>query len=168
MNDPFRDLYLADVREQFGSLQRTAEAALAQVNDDEFFWAGDPESNSLAVIVKHLSGNLRSRWTDFLTTDGEKPDRQRDREFIREPTDTRPSLMDAWQQGWARAHATLASLAVADLDRIVLLRSERLTVPRAIQRQLGHAAYHVGQIVWIAKHLRSTEWRNLSIPRKRS
>jgi hypothetical protein len=167
MSDAFRELYLADVRAQFASLQKTADAALAQVSDDEFFWTGDPESNSLALIVKHLSGNLRSRWTDFLTSDGEKPDRQRDREFVREPGDTRAGLMDAWQRGWAGAHATLTGLAASDLDRMVSLRGEPLTVLRAMQRQLGHAAYHVGQIVWVAKHLRSTEWRNLSIPRTR-
>jgi hypothetical protein len=159
--------YITDTSQAFRSYKKMAEKALEQVSDDEFFRAIDPESNSLAVIVKHIGGNLRSRWTDFLTTDGEKPDRFRDTEFVSEG-DTRQSIMDLWATGWQALFHTLEQLTPADLDRTVTIRSEEFTVVRAMVRSLAHTASHVGQVVFLAKHLRSAEWKNLSIPRNTS
>jgi hypothetical protein len=159
--------YLTDTLEAFTSYRKMAEKALAQVSDEEFFRSIDPESNSLAVIVKHLGGNLRSRWTDFLTTDGEKPDRFRDGEFVSEG-DTRESIMELWVTGWTALIATFESLGPEDLDKIVTIRAEEFTVVRAATRSLAHTSSHVGQIVFLAKHLRSSEWKNLSIPRNSS
>jgi hypothetical protein len=159
--------YLTDTLEAFTSYRKMAEKALAQVSDEEFFRSIDPESNPLAVIVKHLGGNLRSRWTDFLTTDGEKPDRFRDGEFVSEG-DTRESIMELWVTGWTALIATFESLGPEDLDKIVTIRAEEFTVVRAATRSLAHTSSHVGQIVFLAKHLRSSEWKNLSIPRNSS
>lgn len=159
--------FITDTSQAFRSYKKMAEKALEQVSDEEFFRAIDPESNSLAVITKHIGSNLRSRWTDFLTTDGEKPDRFRDSEFVSEG-DTRARLMDLWKTGWQALFDTLESLAPGDLDRIVTIRSEEFTVVRATIRSLAHTSSHVGQIVFLAKHLRSTEWKNLSIPRNTS
>lgn len=119
------------------------------------------------MIAKHIGGNLRSRWTDFLTTDGEKPDRFRDREFVTE-TDTRQSILGPWEQGWSALFSTLNSLMPDDLSKKITIRTEEFTVVRAMARSLAHTASHVGQIVFLAKHLRSTEWKNLSIPRNTS
>jgi hypothetical protein len=159
--------YITDTLEAFRSYKKMAEKALAQVSDEEFFRAIDPESNPLAVIVKHIGGNLRSRWTEFLTTDGEKPDRFRDSEFVSEG-DTRASTMQLWATGWAALTATFESLRPEDLDKTVTIRTEEFTVVRAASRSLAHTCSHVGQIVFLAKHLRSSEWKNLSIPRNSS
>ena len=159
--------YLEDVRVQFRKLKQLAEAALAQVTDDELVVALDPESNSLAVIMKHMAGNLRSRFTDFLTTDGEKPDRNRDGEFEIDGHPGRATLMADWESGWSRLFATLDALRPDDLLRDVRVRGEVLSALSQLDRQMTHHAYHVGQIVFLAKHLRSTEWKNLSMPRKR-
>lgn len=159
--------YLTDIRVQFESMKRLAEGALAQVTDDHLLATLDPESNSLAVIMRHMAGNLRSRFTDFLTTDGEKPDRNRDGEFEMEGSPTRDQVMQDWESGWRVLFATLDTLTADDLLRDVYIRGERHSVVQALDRQLTHHAAHVGQIVFLAKHLRSTEWRTLSLPRRR-
>lgn len=146
--------------------KQLAERAIEQVSDEQFFAAIDAESNSIAVIVKHISGNLRSRWTDFLTTDGEKPDRHRDTEFEM-ISDTRSSLMDAWERGWQVLFAAMESLTAEDFSRKVLIRGEAITVVEAINRQLMHNASHIGQIILLAKHFRSGDWKTLSVPRNR-
>jgi Protein of unknown function (DUF1572) len=159
--------YLDDVRLQFRRLKKLAEEALAQVRDDELLVAPDAESNSLAVIVKHMAGNLRSRFTDFLTTDGEKPDRHRDAEFEIDGSPTRASIMADWESGWARLFETLEMLGEDDVLLEVTIRGEELSVIQALDRQMTHHAYHVGQIVFLAKHHRSSDWKNLSMPRRR-
>jgi hypothetical protein len=160
-------VYLADVRAQFAKLKELAEKALAQVRDDELNVSLDAEANSIAVITKHMAGNLRSRFTDFLTTDGEKPDRNRDGEFEIPGQPDRAAAMAHWEQGWSILFATLDGLTPGDLQKDVLVRGERLSVVQALNRQMTHHAYHVGQIVFLAKHLRSGEWKTLSIPRRR-
>ncbi len=157
--------YLEDATREFRRLKKLADDAMAQVADPDFFRALDPESNSIALIVKHIAGNLRSRWTDFLTTDGEKPARHRDQEFKATDTETREALTERWERGWSLVFDTMESLTPADLETTVLIRAERHTVFKAIQRQLTHTAYHVGQIVFLAKHCRSSGWQALSIPR---
>lgn len=158
--------YLETVRFELSRLKRLAEKAMAQVGDDDAIHVAlDPESNSIAVLVQHLSGNLLSRWTRFLETDGEKPDRDRDREFEPAPERTREDLLSRWEKGWSRVFETLDSLRPADLEKTVLIRGEELSVPEAIQRQIVHTAYHVGQIVFLAKHLSSKSWKSLSISR---
>jgi hypothetical protein len=164
---PAADVYLDDVRLQFRKLKKLAEDALAQVTDDELNVTLDAESNSLAVIMKHMAGNLRSRFTDFLTTDGEKPDRNRDAEFDIEGNPGRATAFADWDSGWTRLFETLDALTPADLLRDVHIRGERLSVIQALDRQMIHHAYHIGQIVFLAKHLRSADWKNLSMPRRR-
>jgi hypothetical protein len=141
-----------------------AERAMAQVGDGDLHRAPDPESNSIAVIVQHVAGNLRSRFTDFLTTDGEKPDRDRDAEFVDQGLD-RPGLVRAWEGGWSCFFAALEALGEGDLLRTVTIRGEPHTVLRAIARSVSHASYHCGQIVFLAKAIRGTAWESLSIPR---
>lgn len=145
-------------------LKKLAEDALAQVDDTDFFQSLDAESNSLAVQVKHVAGNLRSRWTDFLTTDGEKPDRNRDGEFVA-GDESRDALMQRWEDGWRRLLDTVDALSDDDLDRTVTIREEALSVRTAVVRGLGHSAYHVGQIVLLAKHYAGPRWKTLSMPR---
>ena len=164
---PAADAYLDDVRQQFRKLKKLAEDALAQVKDEELNLTLDAESNSLAVIMKHMAGNLRSRFTDFLTTDGEKPDRNRDGEFEIEGNPGRATAFADWESGWTRLFETLNALTPADLLKDVHVRGERLSVIQALDRQMTHHAYHVGQIVFLAKHLRSADWKNLSMPRRR-
>lgn len=159
--------FLDETIATFRSYKKLAEGAIEQVSDEEFFWEIDSESNSIAVIVKHVGGNLRSRWTDFLTTDGEKPDRDRDAEFAAE-NDSRESALQIWEAGWSALFGSLEALEVADLGKIITIRGEEFTVVRAISRSLTHTAYHVGQIAFLAKHLRSGEWKSLSIPRNKS
>jgi uncharacterized protein DUF1572 len=159
--------YLDDVRLQFTRLKKLAEDALAQVSDEELLVTLDPESNSLAIIVKHMAGNLRSRFTDFLTSDGEKPDRNRDAEFEIEGTPSRETVMAGWERGWAVLFEALDALTEDDLLLEVTIRGEPVTVVQALDRQMTHHAYHVGQIVFLAKHFRSSAWRNLSIHRRR-
>lgn len=141
---------------------------MAQLRDEDFFVTLDPESNSIAVLVKHLAGNMRSRFTDFLTTDGEKPDRFRDREFEVTATPARADVMRWWEDGWSVVIGTIESLKPEDVMRTVTIRDEPHTVLQAINRQVAHYAAHVGQIVFLAKHLRSSEWKSLTIPRGRS
>ena len=145
-----------------------AEAALAQVDGADWTRAPDGESNSIAVVMKHLSGNMRSRWTRFLDTDGEKPDRDRDSEFALGPADTPEALRKRWDDGWALLFAALEPLKPEDLGRTVTVRREPHTVLQAIHRQMTHYAYHVGQIVWLARHFAGPRWKSLSIPKGRS
>jgi hypothetical protein len=161
------DLYLDDIRTQFLKLKKLAEDAIAQVSDDELVVPLDAESNSLAVIMKHVAGNLRSRFTDFLTTDGEKPNRNRDGEFEIAGNPGRGAVMADWENGWSCLFASLDSLRPDDLLREVRVRGEALPALAQLNRQLSHHAYHVGQIVFLAKHWRASEWKTLSIPRKR-
>ena len=160
--------YLTESVAAFRAYKMMAEKAFVQVEDDEFFIKIDEESNSVALIAKHIAGNLRSRWTDFLTSDGEKPNRRRDTEFEKFETDSRKSLMDFWEIGWLAALNSLESLRVEDLDKIVRIRGEEFTVVRAVTRSLSHTAYHIGQITFLAKHFRAGEWKTLSVPRGKS
>ena len=158
--------FLTTTRTELMRLKRLGEKALAQVRvDGQLHALIDAESNSLAILIQHLAGNMRSRWTDFLTSDGEKPDRDRESEFDSHPEATREQLMSNWEQGWACLFAALAGLGPEDLDRTVLIRGEAHTVVQAILRQLAHYGQHVGQIVFLAKHLESGRWKSLSIPR---
>lgn len=159
--------YKQDALLSFRNYQNLAERAIGQVSDEEFFQTLDAESNSIAVMVKHLAGNLHSRWRDFLTSDGEKPDRNRDLEFEADG-DTRASLMEFWESGWQTLYDNIEPLTNDDFLRTITIRGEPHTVVEAINRQLTHYAYHVGQIVFLAKHLRSTDWKTLSVPRNRS
>ena len=149
---------------EFRRLKDLADRAIAQISTEDFFAGAKPGDNSIAVIVKHVSGNSLSRFTDFLTSDGEKPHRQRDREFLLRPEDTREALLAAWEKGWSAVFAAVEPLGPADLDRTVTIRGEPHTVLQAVNRQLTHYAYHVGQIVYLAKHLAGDRWRSLSIP----
>lgn len=159
--------YLKESIAAFESYKTLAEKSFAQISDEEFFRAIDAEANSVAAVAKHIGGNLRSRWSDFLTTDGEKPDRNRDAEF--EPqNDSRESVMRIWDKGWQTLFDSINALAPEDLNKTVTIRTEEFTVTRAITRSLAHAAYHIGQIVLLAKHFRSSEWQTLSIPRNKS
>jgi Protein of unknown function (DUF1572) len=167
MTEQIIENYKTDTIEAFRSYKKLAERAIEQISDDEYFKAIDEESNPIAVIVKHLGGNLRSRWTDFLTTDGEKADRNRDSEFLTE-TDTRKSLNELWENGWNVLFATLESLKTEDFGKTVQIRGEDFTVVKAINRALAHAAYHVGQITFLAKHFRASDWKTLSVPRGQS
>jgi len=160
--------YLEEIKRQFRGHKRMAEAAIAQLEDADLFTIIDPESNSVAHLIKHIAGNARSRFTDFLTTDGEKPDRLRDQEFEVSAITTRAEVMKWWEEGWSRVFATLDSLTPEDVSRTVTIRSEPHTVLQALNRALSHYAQHVGQIVFLAKHLRSKEWKTLSIPRGKS
>lgn len=164
----FRREYLTDMRSQFAKLRDTAERAMAQVGDEDFAKALDAENNSVAVTVKHVSGNLRSRCTDFLTADGEKPDRDRDGEFVLQPHDTRARLLNDWAAAWDLLAGTVSALAPEDLERTVYIRAEAHTVAQALNRHLSHLAYHVGQIVMLAKHWVGGEWQTLTIPRGQS
>lgn len=167
MTEQIIENYLQDTLEAFRNYKKLAERAIEQVREDEYFRQIDEESNSLAVIVKHIGGNLRSRWTDFLTTDGEKADRHRDTEFISE-NETRESLEKLWETGWNALFATLESLKVEDFGKTVKIRGEDFSVVKAMNRSLAHIAYHVGQITFLAKHFRASEWQTLSVPRGKS
>jgi Protein of unknown function (DUF1572) len=160
--------YLEEARRQLRGLKKLAEGALTQLQDDELFVALDTEANSVAVIVKHITGNMRSRFTDFLTTDGEKPDRHRDQEFEMNSATTRADVMRWWEDGWARVVAAIDPLTPEDVMRTVAIRGEPHTVLQAINRQIAHYAQHIGQIVFLAKHLRADEWKTLSIARGKS
>ena len=152
---------------EFSRLKRLADAALKQIDDRDFTRAPGHD-NSVAVMVKHLAGNMRSRWRDFLSTDGEKPDRHRDQEFEITDQDTRSRLIARWDEAWNLLFDALRSLSDDDLDRTITIRGEPLTVVQAIHRQLTHYAYHVGQIVFLAKHFAGARWKSLSIPKGES
>ena len=166
MNNFYQD-YLSDAVQSFRNYKKLADRAIEQVTDEEFFAVIDAESNSIAVIVKHITGNLHSRWLDFLTTDGEKPDRDRDQEFEMS-SETRSSLLEFWASGWVTLFSSVEPLTEEDFAKTIKIRGEPHTVVEAINRQLTHYSYHIGQIVFLAKHLKSTEWKTLSVPRNRS
>lgn len=161
-------VYLDDIRQRYQFYQTMGERALDQVSDADLFTVISAESNSLAILMKHLAGNMRSRFTDFLTTDGEKPDRHRDTEFDVDDLPNRQALMAYWQAGWAITHHTLHTLTPEDLTKTVTIRAEPHTVIAALNRQLNHYAYHVGQMVLLAKHFCRENWQSLSIPRGKS
>jgi hypothetical protein len=163
----FTTSYLEDSLTLFRYCKKQAEGAMAQVTNEQLFTAIDPEANSIAVIVKHMSGNMRSRWTDFLTSDGEKPDRHRDTEF-EDPPATREALMALWEAGWDCLFGALEPLSDADLGRRVMIRDEAHSVMQAVNRQMAHYANHIGQIVLLAKHFQQAQWRSLSVPRGKS
>jgi hypothetical protein len=163
----FTTSYLDDSLAVFHYYKRLAERAMEQVSDEQLAEILDAESNSIAVIVKHMAGNMRSRFTDFLTTDGEKPDRRRDQEF-EDPPATRESLIAMWDAGWACLFAALEGLNDNDLTRIVSIRGEAHSVMQAINRQVAHYSYHCGQIVLLAKHFSAPTWKSLSVPRGKS
>jgi len=160
--------YLEEACRQLRGHKRMGEGAMSQLKDAEFFVTLDPEANSVAILVKHMAGNMRSRFTDFLTSDGEKPDRARDREFEVTPATTRADVMDWWEQGWGHVFAAVEPLKPEDVMRTITIRGEPHTVLQAINRQIAHYAQHIGQIVLLAKHLRSSEWKTLSVPRGKS
>jgi hypothetical protein len=160
--------YLEEIKRQFRGHQRMGERALAQLEEKDFFVTLDPESNSVATLVKHIAGNARSRFTDFLTSDGEKPDRFRDQEFEVSEKTTREEVMRWWEQAWSYVFSALDSLKPDDVLRTVTIRQEPHTVMQALNRSLAHYAQHIGQIVFLAKHLRSAQWQTLSIPRGKS
>lgn len=166
--DDFPAHYLDEARRQMRGHKRMGEGAMAQLRDEDFFVTLDPDSNSVAILVKHLAGNMRSRFTDFLTTDGEKPDRFRDTEFELTPTTTRAEVMTWWEEGWTCVLDAIEALNPEDVMRTVTIRAEPHTVLQAINRQIAHYAAHIGQIVFLAKHLRSKEWKTLTIPRGKS
>jgi hypothetical protein len=167
MNDQIIQNYLDDAVKSFRNYKKMAEKAMAQVDDGEFFTVIDGEANSIGVIVKHIAGNLVSRWTDFLTSDGEKPERDRDTEFEM-IGDTRVSLMEFWERGWRTLFDSIEPLTPADFAKTVSIRGETHTIAEALNRQMTHYAYHIGQVVLLAKHFRSSEWQTLSVPRNRS
>ena len=163
----FTTSYLKDSLSLFSYYKGLAERAMAQVSDDQLFEAPDPETNSIAITVKHMVGNMRSRWTDFLTSDGEKPDRNRDSEFVDPPKD-RAGLMALWEQGWTYVFSALEPLSEDALSQTVTIRGEAHSVMQAINRQVAHYAYHCGQIVLLAKHYQHDKWQPLTIPRGKS
>lgn len=166
MDERIGSLLLTDMRRAFAAQKDLADRAVAQLPDDHVFRTLDADANSIAVIMKHVGGNLRSRWTDFLSTDGEKPDRNRDAEFeIDKPS--RAEIERIWEAGFATLYQTLESLRPADLLATVHIRGEPLTVVEALDRSLAHTAQHVGQVILLAKHWRAGEWQTLSIPRAR-
>jgi hypothetical protein len=160
--------YKSDALQSFRNYKSAAEKALAQVSDEEFFKMIDAESNSLATIVKHIAGNLHSRWTNFLTTDGEKPDRRRDREFVVLAGETRESIMKFWESGWKILFEAIEPIAPEDFGKTVTIRGEPHTIVEAINRQLSHYAQHIGQIIFLAKHFRVDAWHTLSLPKNKS
>jgi Protein of unknown function (DUF1572) len=163
----FTTSYLKDTTDVFRYYKRLGDRAMEQVPDDALFSALDAESNSIAIIVKHMAGNMRSRWTDFLTTDGEKPDRNRDAEFEAPPA-TRAGLLALWESSWKLVFDPLAPLAETDLSRAIHIRREAHSVMQAINRNITHTAYHVGQIIYLAKHFAGPGWNSLTVPRGKS
>ena len=158
--------YLDDSLFQLRKLKTQADKAMAQVDDSQFFALIDAGANSIALIVKHMIGNMRSRWTDFLTSDGEKPDRHRDSEFEIESTDTREAMLSRWEAAWELLFRTVGALQPDDLGKTITIRNEPHTVVQAINRQVSHYSAHVGQIVLLAKHLAGPRWQTLSIPKR--
>ena len=163
----FTTSFVEDALAIFRQYKQLGEKAMAQVTDEQLFATIDRESNSIAIIVKHLTGNMRSRWTDFLTSDGEKPTRNRDSEFT-DPADTRADLLRDWEQGWACVFSAIEPLTDADLGRTVMIRGEAHSVVQAVNRQLAHYPMHIGQIILLAKHYSGAQWQTLSVARNRS
>jgi hypothetical protein len=163
----FTTSYLKDSLDPFRYYKKLAERAMEQVPDAQLFATLDDESNSIAILVKHMAGNMRSRWTDFLTADGEKPNRDRDSEFV-DPPGTREALLQLWEDNWDLVFGALEPLSDADMARTVTIRGEAHSVLQAVNRQLAHYAYHIGQIVMLAKHFGHDGWQSLTIQRNRS
>lgn len=159
--------YLESAKQQFEYYKTLGEKTFAQLNEEQLFWQYNPESNSVAAIVKHLWGNMLSRWTDFLTSDGEKEWRQRDAEFDNDIT-SRAEMMAKWNEGWACLFNALEALSEKELSNVVFIRKEKHTVVEAINRQLAHYPYHIGQIVYIGKMVCDDKWNTLSMPRHKS
>jgi hypothetical protein len=168
MSDTLAKHFLDDARKTFRDYKALADKSFEQLAEEEFFVVLDEESNSVGVIVKHMAGNMLSRWTDFLTSDGEKPTRNRDMEFVLTKGTTRQQLLEYWERGWRAVFDAVEPLQPEDVERKVFIRGQEHSVMQAIMRQLTHYAYHTGQIVFLAKHFRSGEWKSLSIPRNRS
>ena len=162
-NSPILDV----VRDELQKVKQLADKSITQVDDQQLWTTLDSEANSIAILMRHMAGNMRSRWTDFLHTDGEKPDRNRDSEFEHPPLD-RSSLMAVWEAGWACVFGALEPLTEADLSRQVTIRGEAHSVMQAINRQIAHYAYHCGQIVLLAKHFGGDGWKSLTIPKAKS
>jgi hypothetical protein len=160
----FTHSYLADSLSLFRQMKSLGDRAMAQVTAEGLYWSPGPESNSIAIIVKHMAGNMRSRWTDFLTSDGEKPDRGRDTEFV-DPPATREELLAIWENGWHCLFSALEPLTDGDLTRTVTIRGEAHSVMQAIHRQVSHCSYHVGQIVFLARQVSGEHWQTLSVPK---
>jgi uncharacterized damage-inducible protein DinB len=167
MTHKFSTSYVEDSLSLFRYQKKLGEGAIEQVTDEQLFATLDREMNSIAIIVKHMAGNMRSRWTDFLTSDGEKPERNRDTEF-EQPPSTRAELVKLWNGGWERVFAALEPLSDSDLERTVTIRGEPHSVMQAINRQIAHYSYHIGQVVFLAKHLNASGWKSLSVPRNKS
>jgi len=163
----FTTSYLQDSLALFRYYKKLAERAMDQVTDEQLFLTLDDEANSIAIVVKHMAGNMRSRWTDFLTTDGEKPNRERDTEFVAPPA-TREALLQVWEDGWNCVFRAIEPLSESDLARTVTIRGEPHSVMQAVNRQVAHYSHHIGQIVLLAKHFAHDRWQSLSIPRNRS
>ena len=161
-------LYLDEVFRGFRGHKRLADDAIAQLTDEQFFATPDPEDNSVAIIVKHMAGNLRSRFTDFLTSDGEKSDRNRDQEFLIADETNRKAMLAWWDEQWEVLFQVLNSLEPEDLEKTVTIRAQPHSVLQALQRSLAHQAYHAGQIVWLAKHWKSAGWKTLSVAKGQS
>ena len=169
MNDrSIGEHYLEDALRTFRDYKKLAERAFEQIDDEDFFRTIDRESNSIAVNMKHLAGNMLSRWTDFLTTDGEKPERDRDMEFVMLPQTTKAEMVAYWDKGWQCTFDAVQPLKPENLMRRVTIRGQDHTVVQAINRQLAHYAYHVGQIVYLAKHFKASDWQSLSVPKNKS
>jgi uncharacterized damage-inducible protein DinB len=160
--------YLDEVFRALRGHKRLADDAIAQLSDEQFFALPSPESNSVAIVVKHMAGNMRSRFTDFLTSDGEKPDRNRDQEFIADRGVTREQILSAWEEQWQLVFDTINSLHADDLDRTVPIRGQPHSVLQALNRAATHLAYHTGQIVFVAKHWKGADWKSLSVPKGQS
>ena len=167
MAHQFSTSYIEESIALFRFYKKMVEGAIEQVSDEQLFSVLDEEMNSIAIIAKHMAGNMRSRWSDFLTTDGEKPNRNRDAEFV-EPPATRESLMRIWNEGWDLVFHALEPLTNADLERAVTIRGEPHSVMQAINRQIAHYSYHCGQIVFLAKHFKASDWKSLSVPKNKS
>jgi len=164
----FRETYLQDILRTYRNYKALGDRAIAQTPDAHLHTELDANSNSIAVIVKHVSGNLRSRFQDFLTSDGEKPDRDRDGEFEMTHRASRAEILSWWEQGWGTVLASVEALRPEDVDRTIVIREERLLVPEALHRSITHTAYHVGQIVYLARHFAGDSWSTLSIPKGKS
>jgi hypothetical protein len=162
------DDYLSDALSSFRAYKKLADKAVEQTKDDELFVKLDDEANSIAVVMKHMAGNMISRWTDFLNSDGEKPDRNRDMEFVIDGATRKDDLLAYWERGWKSVFEAIEPLKPDDFERKVMIRGQEHTIVQAINRQLMHYSYHIGQIVFVAKHFRSSEWKSLSIPKNRS
>src|ERR1700740_1029381 len=167
MAHQFTASYLKDSIDLFRYYKKLGDRAIGQCPDEALFTAIDAESNSIAIIVKHMAGNMRSRWTDFLTSDGEKPDRNRDAEF-EDPPKSRAELLEMWERGWKHLFKALEPLSDADLGKMITIRTEPHSVTQAINRQVAHYCYHVGQIVFLARHFTGDKWQTLSVPKKKS